>query len=215
MGATIDHLRAGLVITVLQPFRDLAGALHPAGESGRLRNIELNWGTWHAEFLLEAPGGSVLRYALDIRAKEGPANGRMRAYFSAEEVPEPPAVRKPPATPPGPVSGPHGPRVDLIVAHAARKDWPQAQAAFDALMCWPEVFTRHLTIIAEDLEYCAAPYATPESADTFEWLYEKAVECMYRWAGQATSGGEGTAMMHDVKKVERRRTELRRFLGSA
>lgn len=211
MSATIDHLRMDVTVTVLQPFRDLAGALHPVGETGRILQIRLDWVTCYATFAMQAPDGGKYGFSIDLRAAEGPANGRMKSYFAIVEgtplAPEPP---RPPAVPPPPGSYRYGAEVHRVCVLAIEGRTAEAGAAFTELMAKPEVFIAFLPVIADDFEATAAPYATPESTAVFEWLYDKAIECHYRWAGQATSGGEGAAMMLDVKRAEKRRQELRR-----
>lgn len=207
------------MITVLRPFHDLAGALHPAGETGRLLRIQVDWSTQHAAFVLEAPDGSKFGFSLDTRAKAGPASGRMREYFSIADAPAPPSE---PSTAPAtgePVPAApsreewsrdlYSPEVAAIASLAARGEIDRAEEEFTLLMKKPNVFTGYLPVIAAGLEAAASARATPTSGPAFEWIYDKAIECLYRWAGQATSGGEGTAMMYEVKSAEKRRNALR------
>ncbi len=224
MSAVIDHLEAGRVITVLRPFHDLAGALHPVGETGRLLHIQLNWGAQHASFALEAPDGSKFGFSLDTRAETGPASGRMREYFSIADAaappPDPPtalAAGNPVPAAPSREEWPHdlySPEVAAITGQALRGEIEQAEAEFTLLMRKPNVFAGYLPIIAAELEAAASAQATPASGPSFEWIYDKAIECLYRWAGQATSGGEGTAMMYEVKSAEKRREALRRRIAA-
>lgn len=89
MGATIDHLRADLHVTVIRDFVDARGAAHAAGEQAVLRRLDLNWSTFDLEIEWERNG---VRETLHFRhgAKDGPRNGRMREYFEVgEHMPEP------------------------------------------------------------------------------------------------------------------------------
>lgn len=80
MACTIDHLRPDHGVRVLRDFTDARGRQHRAGESGIVRQMNLDlaqreiWIEWEQN-------GARARLHFALSAKTGPGNGRMREYF--------------------------------------------------------------------------------------------------------------------------------------
>lgn len=214
MAMTIDHLRVDHWIRVIRGFRDAAGTEHPEGEEAILREMRWRVGEPLAYLVLEQSGGERVEIPFTILGKEGPANGRMREYF---ELGEAVAVERPPAPipeleAPVPQLLPR-PEVllepaleqmfDRVVALAARGEFEAAEDTYIEMRQWPEVFALRMTQLGEWFEHAAMRFAVPGREEAFEYLARTALSSWYAWAGQATSGGEGTDRMREIRRVEK------------
>lgn len=90
MGCVIDHLQRDQRVRVLREFTDLRRTRVRAGVEGVIREMDVDWIRneiwidWERE-------GSIQRLVFDLRGKEGPGNGRMKAFFEARESVLPPS----------------------------------------------------------------------------------------------------------------------------
>lgn len=83
---TIDHLRPDCRVRVLQDFTDLRGRSFPAGETGVIRLISVDYNRKEIRVDWERKGGELAdSLYFSLTAREGPGNGRMRQYFEVEE----------------------------------------------------------------------------------------------------------------------------------
>ena len=81
MAATIDHLRIDHHVVVRAPFTDARGITHQVDDHGVLRGMGLDAATMELWIEWEYQGVSE-RMHFPVRAPSGPANGRMRDFFT-------------------------------------------------------------------------------------------------------------------------------------
>ncbi|MBI1354277.1 MAG: hypothetical protein GC160_08020 [Acidobacteria bacterium] len=211
MGCTIDHLRADHRLTVLKAFRDADGAACPAGETPVLRRMSLDWGAQRIRLEWERDGAAEV-FSFDLRASEGPGNGRMREYFAVGEAVPDPAEQAaavaaleppPPAAEPVRAAGRWDEALERVWALAFRGRFEEAAEQLRWVDEGPA--PRVAAALTELAERAAA---APNPA-VFEWLRERAVDAWYGWGSQATSGGDGAARMLEIKPALRRLDRLR------
>src|SRR5688572_14224344 len=89
MACVVDHLQADHRVRVLQDFTDARGTRHVAGETAILRAQAFDWPTQEIVLEWEREGRREKLY-FALAAKDGPGNGRMRAYFAMEDRVAPP-----------------------------------------------------------------------------------------------------------------------------
>lgn len=84
MSTTVDHLRVGHRVTVLQEFTDANGITLRAGEGGIVSR--LSWNPLRMEIHMGiAQEGKQLDLVFPVKAANGPRNGHMRDYFELGE----------------------------------------------------------------------------------------------------------------------------------
>jgi hypothetical protein len=83
MAATIDHLAAGRRVAVIQAFIDADGRRVEEGAIGTIRAIEIDLPRMRVTVRWRRETGEET-LAFSLLARDGPGNGRMRAYFSTD-----------------------------------------------------------------------------------------------------------------------------------
>ena len=221
MATTIDQITEGDRIRVTQQFTDHHGRVIAVGQRGKVLSIDAPWNTQIATFVVQGANRDRT-FSVDLRATSGPRHGHMRDFISSgrgpEGPPDPPVVvvAPPPPSPP-PAPKPQGEwdqqryrqAVARVTALADAHDFSSAETAFSDLMMLPRLYNEYLPMAADHLEDAAARFAKSRNREAFDWLYERAVEAWHYWAGQATSGGEGTALMLNVTRAQHRHKDLR------
>lgn len=214
MSCVIDHLSSDYRVTVRQAFTDARGVPHAVGESGIIRRIELDWPRQEIAIEWERDGAAE-RMVFALAAREGPGNGRMRAYFDRGEwspVPRPPPAQRPRQAPEipelvaEPVTDPS--RYDeafrRVWALAARGQFAAAESQLQVILSAPDPWGGTLERAADDLVGLACAHALDPDPAVYPWLRERAVRLWYAWGSQATSGGEGAARMDSIRSAEAR-----------
>lgn len=207
MGCTIDHLSADYRIKVIQDFIDLRGQRHRTGETGVVRQIQLDWPKQEILIEWERDGKpEVLAFAL--MAKEGPRNGHMKEFFEKGDyvAPETPGRKFVPGFGMVPVDPPVLPEVapaifreaaqfqaaiQRVWALAGRKRFDEAEEQLRAVPRDPLVTAKALGTIAER-------HAFEADGSVYEWLRDRAINHWYAWGATATSGGEGAERMLEI-----------------
>lgn len=220
MACTIDHLSPYTRATVIRGFSDARGTKVAMGENGLITEIELDWS--RREIRLEwVAGGRTKALVFDLTATTGPGNGRMRDYFEAsgQEFPSDPEKRfveglglvsaVPPELPhltPEIVRG--TPRFQEALARvhalAGHRRFDEAREQLDAL---PAEFPDR---IACDLTALAEQHAFDPTEGVYEWLRDEAIRHWYQWGAGATSGGEGSARLLEIRPAMERLGRLDR-----
>ncbi|MBX3745568.1 MAG: hypothetical protein KF833_09695 [Verrucomicrobiae bacterium] len=200
MACTIDHLRADHRVRVLQEITDLAGKHLRAGQTAVLRGLGLDPARMEIWLDLECDGArETLRFAL--LASDGPRNGHMREFFELGEDLTPPRVLPalhhtwkrrmivpPPEVSPAPMNA------------TARACAAQGIDGPDRLEEMEKEMLRsidHIGVAASIAEvYAQRMRAFQRAGNEARAVaaFKLAVDWMARYAGSATSGGEGAAL---------------------
>jgi len=209
MGATIDHLAADRRVTVIREFHDATGAHHAAGEAAVIRAISIDWVSRRIRIVWDRDGRpETLEF--DLTSLTGPGNGRMREFFDVGELvaerPAPLAVQVLPD--PGPELIVDVARceeaVERVEALASRRRFSEAEEQLQALGA------ASTDRIASLLGAAAARHAESGDQRVWDWLRVRALDYWYSWGAEATSGGDGTARMLEIRPAVKRLEELDR-----
>ncbi|MCB1206370.1 MAG: hypothetical protein KDN18_19080 [Verrucomicrobiae bacterium] len=220
MACTIDHLSPHTRVTVIRGFRDARGTEVEAGKNGLITDIELDWSRREIrlDWIVGDRTGSLV---FDLTATAGPGNGRMRDYFEAhgQEFPSDPSKRfveglglvslappeLPPLTPEVLRDASHlREALDRIHALAGRRLFDEAREQLEALPPeFPDQIADHLTSLAER-------HAFDPTEGVYDWLRDQAIRYWYQWGAEATSGGEGSARLLDIRPAMDRLERLDR-----
>lgn len=200
MATTIDHLRIDHRVTILRDFTDAAGVTLQAGERGVLRGLSFDQIRLEIRMEIEREKGKVaLRFPL--KAPTGPRNGHMKEYFElGDYVPTPgrePVRRDPSARKmivPAPESG--------SAQNSGPDWWRQARSMEgpDRLEAMEQQIQRdaqHIggaASIAEMYAQRMRAFQRAGNEPRAVAAFKLAVQWMWTYASQATSGGEGAAL---------------------
>jgi hypothetical protein len=219
MGLVIDHLQSDHRVRVLRDFYDTRGHRHVTGDIGVIRRMDLDWPSQEIVIDWERNGKDE-RLIFSADAKEGPRSGAMRDYFAMEErVPRfedslegrrqiklAELKRDTPETPAEPVRqvANYSAAVTRIWALAARRKFTEADEQISLVLTAPDRNRNTLEDLATDLVGLAERYEPSDQEEIYRWLRERAIRLWYAWGSQATSGGEGTVMAEQIRKMEQR-----------
>lgn len=211
MACTIDHLRVDHRVTVLRDFTDAHGVTLRAGESGVLCGLSWDQVRLEIHLVIERPSGKV-DLVFPVKATTGPRNGHMREFFEVgEDVTTPrvlpafhdPALRQ--MIVPPPEERPVRPEKKAPVA-LNRAAWARAAQSTegpDRLEAIEEEMRRsidHIGVAASIAEMYAQRMRAFQRAGNEPRAiaaFKLAVDWMGRYAGSATSGGEGAALSYE------------------
>jgi hypothetical protein len=98
MGTTLDHLFNGCRVRVIQGFVDSHGLACAEDEEGVIGAIDLDLNAMEVSVVFTPDGAAARRLAFSLKSREGPGNGRMKAYF--EEIGRADLRPLPPPPPP-------------------------------------------------------------------------------------------------------------------
>lgn len=231
MACTIDHLRVDHRVTVRRDFTDLAGNTVRAGETAVLRGLGMDYVRMEILLELERAGSRVqLRFAL--RAADGPRVGRMKDYFEmGEDVTAPRVIpafhdrsqRRMIVPPAGksvaPENAVNAPKAEAKPAPMNTAGWSRVAQSTDGpdrLEDLEKEMLRaidHIGVagsIAEMYAQRMRAFQRAGNEPRAVAAFKLAVEWMDRYAGSATSGGEGAALSYES---DRFRAELTREFG--
>lgn len=90
----------------------------------------------------------------------------------------------------------------------AEDDWRDYVSNYGPMGDWGEA--ARLATRCSDQAMALRHHGVITDPAAWRWLREQSIHFWYSWAGQATSGGEGTAMMRDVRSAERAFDEAER-----
>ena len=215
MGCVIDHLQTDHRVRVLQDFTDARGTRYVADETAILRAQDLDWAKQEIVLEWEREGRrEKLHFAL--AAKDGPGNGRMRAYFALEDrVASPRAASAKRATGQAPEvpalseelvrdAERYADALTRVWALAARRRFREAQEQVRAILATPDPYGGTLERLAGDLVNLAVAHAQDDEDVVYQWLRERSIDLWYAWGSQATSGGEGAYRAQYIRAAEER-----------
>lgn len=218
MACTIDHLRVDHRVTVLRDFTDLAGRTVRAGETAVVRGLGMDSARMEILIELERAGERVqLRFAL--RAPDGPRVGRMKDYFEmGEDVTAPRVIpafhdqsqRKmivpPVAEEPTSANAPDASKAGRKPAPMNTAGWKRAAQSTEGPDRLEEIENEmlraidHIGVAGSIAEMYAQRMRAFQRAGNEPRAiaaFKLAVEWMDRYAGSATSGGEGAALSYE------------------
>ena len=200
MATTIDHLRVDHHVIILREFTDATGVTLRAGERGILRGQAFDQRRQEIQLEIERAKGRVaLRFPL--KAPSGPRIGHMKEFFELGDY--------------APVPGAERPRLvpaarKMIVPTALAKgatnrepDWLRQAASVegpDRLEAMEQQIQReaqHIggaASIAEMYAQRMRAFQRAGNETRAVAAFKLAVQWMWTYAGQATSGGEGEAL---------------------
>lgn len=212
MSCVVDHLAADLRVSIRQDFADARGTRHSRGETGVIRTLTLDWA--RQEIVLEwERAGERERMYFALAAREGPGNGRMRAYFDViERSPPPPPPRRRREAPvvPEPAAQPvtdpkrYAEGFARVWALAARARFDEAEQQLQLLLSGEDPFGGRLEQAAGDMVGVACAHALDPNEAVYAWARQRAANLWYAWGAQATSGGEGMVRMESIRAAEER-----------
>lgn len=211
MSCVVDHLAVDLRVSIRQDFADARGVRHCRGEAGIIRSLALDWARQEIVLEWERAGGRERMY-FALAARDGPRNGRMRAYFEVIERSPPPlsprrqeasAVPEPAAQP---VTDPrrYADGFARVWALAARGRFDEAEQQLQLILAGEDPFGGRLEQAAGDMVGVACAHALDPNEAIYAWARQRAVDLWYAWGSQATSGGEGMARMTSIRAAEER-----------
>lgn len=211
MSCVVDHLAADLRVSIRQDFTDARGVRHGRGETGVIRSLALDWARQEIVLEWERAGGRERMY-FALAARDGPGNGRMRAYFEVIEpspAPPPPRRREAPVVPEPaaqPVTDPrrYAEGFARVWALAARGRFDEAEQQLQLILAGEDPFGGRLEQAAGDMVGVACAHALDPNETIYAWARRRAVDLWYAWGAQATSGGEGMARMESIRAAEQR-----------
>lgn len=212
MSCTIDHLRVDVIATVRREFTDARGMGHRVGESGLIRHLGVEWRDREIVIDWEREGATERMY-FALAGREGPGNGRMRAYFDVTEPPPPPRPLRPPRQAPPLPELAADPVTDLrsydegfarVRALVARARFDEAEAQLRVILAGPDPGGGLVEQAASDMVAVAVAHALDPNDAIYEWARDRAVGLWYAWGAQATSGGDGMARLPSIHAAEAR-----------
>lgn len=198
-------------MTVLRDFTDLAGVTVRAGETAVLRGLGMDYVRTEVLIELERDGArDNLRFAL--RAPDGPRIGRMKDYFEmGEDVTTPrviPAfhdqskrrmIIPPPVQNPAPQPEPRPKSMNTSAWRSAARstDGPDRLEDVEKEMLRSIDHIGVAGSIAEIYAERMRAFQRAGNEPRAIAAFRLAVEWMARYAGSATSGGEGAALSYE------------------
>lgn len=203
MATTIDHLCINHRVTVLREFTDATGVTLHAGERGIVRGLAFDQIRLEIQMEIERENGKVaLRFPLN--ATGGPRNGHMKEFFALGDyvpVPGSERVRPDPTT-----------RTMIVPASEQKTPsdrgpewWRQARSVegpdrLEAIEQQIQQEAQHIggaAAIAEMYAQRMRAFQSTGAEPRAVAAFKLAVQWMWTYASQATSGGEGAALSRE------------------
>jgi hypothetical protein len=214
--STVENLVSGGRYRVISEFIDARGERHPAGEEWTFREAQYRHDQRVLALSVEGKGGPS-EIPLDLRRPEGnPGLGRLRKWFeciaapvyarepkpeleraSAADVTAEPGFRGLPESPEWRV---FEERLRLALRLAKEEQYGEASRIIHELVSGPDEGDGKIQTLAQRLSEAAASVAGKDDK-LADWLQERSTSLWYAWASAATSGGEGTARVRQLKAM--------------